>query len=408
MIDDSMTPLLQKLLSRRSLLGIAALVFGGWIWSRIRPVAVDTIPVERRELIQSVVATGRVRSLSTARLGTAVSGTVRTVLVREGDRVRPGQVLLQLDEAEARAQVQQAEATLRQAAAGLAGVGEVRATVAAANLRSAEVAYRKAELDFQRAERLAAAGATSAEQVELANQTLAAARAQREIALAQRNATAGSGSELLGSEANQGQARAAVALARARLANTRIVAPGAGRLLTRDVEPGDAVQSGRIVLTLALDGTTQLVAVPDEKDVARLTEGQPATASAEAFPEQRFAARVVYVAPAIDPDQGTVEIRLDVDSAPSYLRPDMTVSVQVETARRPNALVVPVGVVRDLTTSAPWVMAIREGRVVRIPVTLGIRGEATVEVLGGLAEGDRVVAASARGVEPGIRARPKG
>lgn len=408
MIGDSMTPLLQKLLSRRSLLGIAALVFAGWIWGRIRPVAVDTIPVERRELIQSVVATGRVRSLSTARLGTAVSGTVRTVLVREGDRVRPGQVLLQLDEAEARAQVQQAEATLRQAAAGLAGVGEVRATVAAANLRSAEVAYRKAELDFQRAERLAAAGATSAEQVELANQTLAAARAQREIALAQRNATAGSGSELLGSEANQGQARAAVALARARLANTRIVAPGAGRLLTRDVEPGDAVQSGRIVLTLALDGTTQLVAVPDEKDVARLTEGQPATASAEAFPEQRFAARVVYVAPAIDPDQGTVEIRLDVDSAPSYLRPDMTVSVQVETARRPNALVVPVGVVRDLTTSAPWVMAIREGRVVRIPVTLGIRGEATVEVLGGLADGDRVVAASARGVEPGIRARPKG
>ncbi len=252
--------------------------------------------------------------------------------------------------------------------------GEVRAAVAAAGLRSAEVAYRKAELDYRRTERLVAAGAASTEQLDLANQVLAAARSQRDIATAQNDATGGAGSERRGSEASLAQAQAAVALARARLANTRIVAPGPGRVLTRAVEPGDALQSGRVVLTLALDGTTQLVAVPDEKDVARLREGQPATASAEAFPDQTFAARVVYVAPAIDPDQGTVEIRLDVDSVPAYLRPDMTVSVQVETARRSNALAIPSSAIRDLMTPAPWVLVVRGGRAVRLPVTLGIRG----------------------------------
>ncbi len=363
--------------------------------------------MERRELVQSVVATGRVRSLSTARLGSAVSGTVNRVAVREGDRVRPGQVLLQLDDAEARAQLLQAEAARRQAEAGLAGIGEVRALVAAANLRSAEVVFQKAALDYQRTQRLVAAGATSTEQLDLANQVLAAARSQRDIAMAQKDATAGAGSERRGSEATLAEAVAAVALARARLANTRITAPGAGRVLTRDVEPGDAIQSGRVVLTLALDGTTQLVAVPDEKDVARLREGQLATASAEAFPEQTFAARVVYVAPAIDPEQGTVEIRLDVDRAPAYLRPDMTVSVQVETARRPNALVLPSSAIRDVVTPAPWVMVIRDGRVVRLPVTLGIRSEQSAEILTGPAEGDRVVGAGARSAVVGMRARPK-
>jgi len=402
-----MIPQLRNLTWPRALLGVAFVVLAGWAWIRIRPAAVDTVTVERKELTQSVVATGRVRTLSTARLGPAIGGTVLRVAVREGDRVRPGQVLIQLDDAEARAQLGQAEAALRQAEAGLAGVGELRATVAGANLRSAEVALQKAELDYRRTQRLAEAGATSTEQLDLANQVLAAARSQRDIAAAQKDATSGSGSERRQSEATLAQAQAAVALAKARLDHTRIVAPGVGRVLTRDAEPGDAVQSGRILLTLALDGTTQLVAVPDEKDVARLREGQSALASAEAFPEQSFPARVAYVAPAIDPDQGTIEIRLDVDSAPVYLRPDMTVSVRIETARRAGALVLPSSAIRDLLTPEPWVMIIKDGRVVRTPVTLGIRGEQSAEILSGLAEGDRVVAASARGAEPGIRARSR-
>ena len=402
-----MARFLRKIASRRTLIAVAALLLAWWAWASIRPVALATVPVERRDLVQSVVATGRVRSLSTARLGSAVSGTVQSVTVREGDRVVPGQILLQLDDAETRAQLLQAEAALRQAEAGLAGIGEVRAVVASANLRSAEVAFQKAELNYQRTQQLAATGGTSTEELDLASQVLAAARSQRDIAQAQKDATGEAGSERRGSEATLAQAKAAVALAQARLANTRITAPGTGQVLTRDVEPGDAIQAGRVVLTMALDGTTQLVAVPDEKDVARLRDGQSATASADAFPDQTFAARVVYVAPAIDPDQGTVEIRLDVDSAPAYLRPDMTVSVQVETARRSQVLVLPSSAIRDLVTPAPWVMIIQDGRVVRQPVTLGIQSEQSVEILTGPAAGDRVVDATARNAVVGMRARPR-
>ncbi|MEY2668920.1 MAG: hypothetical protein RJA59_1558, partial [Pseudomonadota bacterium] len=94
---------------------------------------------------------------------------------------------------------------------------------------------------------------------------------------------------------------------------------------------------------------------------------------------------------------------LDVDDPPPFLRPDMTVSVNVETGRDPAALVLPASAVRDLGAD-PWVLVIRDGRTARQPVKLGIRSEGTVQVLSGVAPGEAVVAPSAP-VEPGRRVR---
>lgn len=387
---------------------LAGLLILWWVVGKVRPPAVDVVPVEKRLLVQSVVATGRVRSLSLARLGPAASGTVARVLVREGDAVRAGQLLLELDGAEARAQLAQAVANLSLAEASLSGVSELRTRVTRSTLKSAQVAYEKAQSDFQRVRRLVEAGATASDQLDLARQTLEAATSQRDIAAAQQDASQAGGSDRRGADAGLAQARAAVQLAQARVANTRIVAPGDGRVLTRDAEPGDAVQAGRVLLTVALAGRTQLVAVPDEKDVARLAEGQAAVASADAFPGKTFPARVSYVAPGIDPDQGTIEVRLDVDSPPPYLRPDMTVSLQIETARRAAATVVQIGAVRDPDTPTPWVTVIRDGRVTRQAVTLGLRSEGASEVLSGLAVGDMVIVPGKGEPPVGARARARG
>lgn len=256
-------------------------------------------------------------------------------------------------------------------------------------------------------ERLVAAGAAAADQLPLARQTLEVARSNRDIAAAQARALTAGGADRLTAEAQVAQARAAVSLAEARVADTRILAPTAGRVLTRDVEPGDAVATGRVVLELALDGPTQLVAIPDEKDVARLAESQRAMASADAFPDQRFAARVSYVAPSIDPAQGTVEVRLDVDSAPAYLRPDMTVSVQIETGRKGSVLAIPTAAIESIGTDSAWVRVIRNGRVARQPVKLGLKGDRFVEVTDGLAEGEAVVDPVAGRLAVGARVRPR-
>jgi HlyD family secretion protein len=109
---------------------------------------------------------------------------------------------------------------------------------------------------------------------------------------------------------------------------------------------------------------------------------------------------VEWIAPAVDPAQGTVEVRLAVPSPPAYLRADMTVSINVEVLRRVGALVVPRELVRDAGSDVPWVVVARDGRAVRRAVRLGITGDREVEILAGLAEGDRVLPAD---IEPGAR-----
>jgi HlyD family secretion protein len=107
----------------------------------------------------------------------------------------------------------------------------------------------------------------------------------------------------------------------------------------------------------------------------------------------------------VDPAQGTVEVRLTVDSAPAYLRPDMTVSVDIEVARRDTTLVVPLEAVHDALTGTPWVYVIRNRRVVKQALRLGARGTTFGEVLEGLQEGEPVIPVSNRAVVGGMRAR---
>jgi HlyD family secretion protein len=112
---------------------------------------------------------------------------------------------------------------------------------------------------------------------------------------------------------------------------------------------------------------------------------------------------VAYIAPAVDLARGTVEVKLDVDSPPPFLRPDMTVSVNVETGRDARAIVLPAAAIRDPGTT-PWALVIRDGKTVRQAVTLGLRGDGTVQVLSGLAPGEAVISPAAP-VGPGRRVR---
>jgi HlyD family secretion protein len=307
---------------------------------------------------------------------------VREVRVREGHRVRQGQLLIRIDDAQQ-----------------IAGLAEARAALAQAQARSrsavdqAQLALEQASRDLERARRLATQGAISARDLEVAERTTADA--------ASRLAEARASAEPSTPPAEVVQARAAVDAAQARLGLTRVAAPAAGTVLVRAVEPGDAVTPGQILLELALDGPTELVAYAREENLPDLHVGGMAVASADAFPEDTFAARVRWVAPVVDPAQGTVEVRFAVPEPPTYLRADITVSINVGVERREDALVVPLEVVRDADT-APWVVVARDGRSERRNVRLGIRGDSAVEILEGLSEGDQVLPAA---VTPGRRVR---
>jgi HlyD family secretion protein len=166
------------------------------------------------------------------------------------------------------------------------------------------------------------------------------------------------------------------------------------------------VPPGKGLVGMTTDGAPELTAQVDEKNLSLLRVGQLARASADAFPELFFDAAVALIAPAVDASRGTVEVRLAVPAPPAGLRPDMTVSINVEVARKAQALVIPADVIRD-PTGEPWVLAIVGRHAVRRPVALGMRGDGLVEVTAGLSAGDAVVAPSAGFVEAGERVRAR-
>jgi HlyD family secretion protein len=168
------------------------------------------------------------------------------------------------------------------------------------------------------------------------------------------------------------------------------------------------VQPGRVLLTLSPVGATELEVQVDEKNMHLLRVGQPAVASADAYADQRFSAVLSYINPGIDAQRGAVAVKFRVATPPPYLRQDMTISVDVEVARRANAVLVPIDAVRGTASESPWVLKVNGRHVERQTVTLGLRSDAVAEVLSGLRAGDQVVPISVATVTAGSRIRAVG
>ena len=374
----------------------------------LRGTAVDAIRVEAAPLVRTLQFSARVATLSRVDVGSTLVGRVAQVRVNEGAQVRAGEVLVQLESDELRAALAQAEAAERQAQARITGLRGSGRTAAQAARAQADAAVQAARATLARTEKLVAEGFYSPAQLDEARRAYDTARAQQLSAQAQIEANADAGSDMVQAQAQWAAAQAATVAARARLAQADVLAPADARVLVREVEPGQIVQPGKALLSLALAGPTQLVAQVDERFLDQLRAGQEASVVADAFPGERFGARVLSIAPAVDAQRGAVEVKFALlQQAPAFLREDMTLSVEVETARRDRTLVVPLSVLRGSGQgTAATVWALQDGRAQVRDVRLGLRTLDAAEVLEGIAEGDAVLrAGNDSTLEPGDRVR---
>lgn len=392
---------------RRALLAGGGVLLALLLIKRAIPDSVDTVTVERREVVSTLVTTGRVRTVSRASLGALMVGTVARVDVREGDRVTAGQLLFALEDDELRAAVEEARARLAAAEAALGRIGAVDLPTATAALEAAELEAAQLARDVERLRVVYEAGGLSRRDLEAAERAAESAQARLTNARTTASSVAAGGADRRVAEAGVAQARQALDAAQARVELTRVRSPGAGTVLIRRVEPGDAVQPGGVLMEVALDGPTELLVFPDESAVASLRVGQAALASADAYPDQWFDANVARIAPVIDPQQGTIEVTLAVPEPPSFLLPDLTVSVNIETERRAGVWTLPIDLVRAPLTDTAWVLVVRDGRAERAQVDAGIRDERFIEIVSGLEPDDAVVATSPDAVKPGARVRSR-
>ena len=293
-----------------------------WWWqagsaARAAPVY-STETVARGNLVLKVTANGTLQPTRSINIGSELSGTVRKVNVDVNDRVKKGQVLVELDSAKLQDQVRRSKAAL---ASAQAKVAQTTATVAEAraNLgRLEEVA------------RLSGGKVPSAAELDSGRASLA--RAQADAAAAR---------------AGVQDAQAALSTDQTNLGKASIVSPADGVVLTRNVDPGNAVAAALQAVTLftiAEDlSRLRLWVYVDEADVGAVKLGQEATFTVSAFPRRNFPARISRVGfgSTITENVVTYLTYLDLDNADLSLRPGMTATATITAARHDNVLLVP-------------------------------------------------------------------
>ncbi|MCK9533915.1 MAG: efflux RND transporter periplasmic adaptor subunit [Pseudomonas sp.] len=365
------------------LIGIAK-----WRGPVLPALRVELLPLELR-----IVASGEVRYQSLARIGSEITGTVIARHVREGDRVSKGDVLIELNPDELQSRLAQAQTLLQQ-------LQKTSRPQAQAALVEARDNLRQASREARRRETLAKQGMLATEQAEQAQRLELNAKTALTRAQLAADSLAANGSE-------ERLLQQRIASAAAELAKTRIYAPFAGRVQTRNVEPGDLVQPSKVLLEIARsdgldrqgaasDGLEVVVAL-DEKSFAPLQLQQSVQLIADAWPAQTVPGIVSFIAPAVDSSRGTIDVHISVlaDEAkqPHAFLQGMTVSANIIAAQRERALVLPNDYLLSNATGQAQVLRWQDGVVNAADVQLGLRNMTHSEILSGLAEGDVVVQA---------------
>ncbi|MGL5115282.1 MAG: efflux RND transporter periplasmic adaptor subunit, partial [Beijerinckiaceae bacterium] len=385
---------------------VAGVALLGWFFGGpilFGPV-VAALPVTRTDFVQTLVASGHVETPFRVSISSQIIGVVTVIPVVEGQQVKAGDVLIHLDDTEARASVVLAEGQMAQAEARVRQVRDLTLPAAEQSLSEARATLVNVQQIHARVSKLLADGVSTRVAFDEATKNLDIARSQVRNAELTVFSNRQGGADFAVAETQLAQARATLSAAQTRLGYTDIHAARDGALIWRDVEVGNVVQPGKELMRLSPAGEMQITLQIDEKNLGLIALKQQALASADAFSKENFPATVTFINPAVDLQRASVEVKLTVASPPAYLRQDMTVSVDIEVARRAKAIIVSVADLHDVSSGKPWLLKVEDGRARHQQVTVGLVSGGKAEVLTGLDEGDVVVPAAAK-IKEGQRLR---
>jgi HlyD family secretion protein len=394
--------------SRKWLIALATIVvltLAYMTFRHFKGTSVTVDIVERADLVETVVASGHVESPFRVEISSQIAGTVVSVAVQEGETVREGEPLILLAADELQSSASQAQAAVAQAEAHVRQISELSLPQAIEAQNSAASSLLATQQIFDRTSALMVKGFVTRAYFDDVKKNRDVARTQVVIAAALVRSARAGGSAFATAQADLAQAKAGASAATSRLAYTTISAPRAGILISRTVERGTVVTPGASLMVLSPKTATQVVLQIDERNLGKVAVGQQALVSADAYPNQRFAAIITFINPGVDIARASATVKLTVPNPPAYLRQDMTVSVDIETARRNAVVSLPVNSIHDARTSAPWIMTVESGRAVRQNVRLGLQGNNRMQILSGIKPGSMVIPVAST-ITAGTRVSP--
>jgi HlyD family secretion protein len=370
---------------------VAAVVLLASFMSREPAVPIRAVDAQRGT-IRSVVSTnGKVEPLQNFEAHAPIGTTVKKILVREGDHVKQGQLLLQLDDADARSQAARAQAQVLAAESDLSAIqkGGNREEVLtlASQITKARTDCDTAQRNLDALRKLRQEGAASPGEVKNAEDQLKRANADLDLLLAKQKDRY-SEPEIARVEAQKSEAQAAFAAAEDRLNQLNIRAPFDGVVYSLPVQQGAYLNPGDLVLQEADLSKVRVRAFVDEPDIGRLAPGDKIEVTWDALPDRTWEG-TVSVIPAVIKLHGTRnvgETTCIVDNKDFKLLPNVNVGVTIVTAEHRDVLTVPREAVHQDDDGKAYVYQIVENELQRRYVQTSISNLTKVEVTGGLAE----------------------
>jgi HlyD family secretion protein len=352
---------------------------------------VTTAKVEQLDLISKVTANGKIQAQRKVDMSALVMGQIVNLAVKEGDQVKKGQLLLQIDRAQLAAQAQGREASLE----------AMRHDLDAAKSTAAQ-----ARFDYDRANEQHKGNILAEADLQKAKSNLDTAQAT-----------------LAATESRMNSTMADLAASRDSLSKTTVTAPIEGIVTSLPIKEGEVTvigtmnNAGTQLMTISDMGSVEAVMMVDETSVPQVRIGQKATLSIDAYPNAKFEGTVAEVGsspiPKTDPDLLTLvanseainfKVKIRLDNPPASIRPGFSVTADIVTGRREGATAIPIQalIVRDVeqkdkkptagrAETEEGVFMIKEGKLVFEKVKTGIAGELMIEVTEGPKPGQDIV-----------------
>jgi HlyD family secretion protein len=389
----------------------AVIVLAAFVSRRDEGVTVRTAVVEQGT-IRSVVSTnGKIEPVNNFEAHSPIPTSVRRVFVKEGDSVRKGQLLVVLDDADARAQAARAQTLLRAAQADLSsarrGGSQEEVLSLDAQLVKAGTDRDTAQRNLDALKKLAQQGAASAGEVREAENALARADAQLTF-LRRKQTQRYSPAELARVAAQQAEAQAAYNAAQDVLAKSNVRAPFSGIVYSLPAKQGGFVAAGDLLLQVADLRKVRVRAFVDEPDVGRLAPGNPIEITWDAVPGRVWRATVTALPSTVKlrGSRNVGETTSIVDNSDMKLLPNINVGVTIIAAEHDNVLVVPREAVR-IDDAKPYVLQVVGHELKRREVETSLSNLTQVQVTRGLSAKDVVAISSLNGKPIGDRTQVK-
>jgi HlyD family secretion protein len=384
-----------RLLAALAICVVAVVVFSGWIRLRGTVVAVRAESAVRQDIANVISTNGKIEPVRNFEAHAPAPATVKHILVHEGDVVRPGQLLVQLDDADARAQAAKALAQLRAAESDLhavqSGGSNEELLTTKAELTKAQAERDEAQRNMDALQRLQQRGAASPSEVSAAQDRLKKTSADVQLLQAKLSGRYSS-SEIGKAKAAAEQARAAYQAAKELLGNSNIRALFAGTVYQLPIKPGSYVNGGELLVQVANLDKVQVRAFVDEPEIGRLAKGQQVEMKWDAVPGRIWSGSLTRI-PSVVTMAGTRtvgEITCEIDNTDRKLLPNVNVNVSIFTSRHQNTLTVSRESVHD-QDGKRYVYQIVGQRIQAMEITTGISSLTRVEITKGVSEGMQIV-----------------